>query len=156
MTQPKSPLVVVAEFLAANYKLDPYAARHDAESLMDRLVACRLPADQAQFRLNDPATVAQRVTQGCAVMERIGLDPLFIHDVRQLAASVAKLDPAAHQPLIQAVLAHATHQAMCEAEDPPDAVWQHNDQLNIQLDKVLNTYTDQARKDYENERGKQV
>lgn len=151
MSRVKSPLTVVAEFLAANYKLHPHDSVRDAEYIMDKLARCRLPEDAVLFKINDPASVAQRVLLGCSAMERMGLDPLFIHDVRRLAASVKTMDAAQHQPLIQAVLAHAESQALCEAKDPPEEVWQRNDELNRALDDIVQTYVDAKRKEYTNE-----
>lgn len=151
MSRVKSPLTVVVEFLAARYRLHPADSVRDAECLMDRLARCRLPEEKAVFKLNDPLSVADRVLVGVGAMERMELDPLFVHEVRRLVASVKSLNSEQHQPLIQAVLAHAESQALCEAKDPPEEVWQRNDELNRALDDVVQTYVDAKRKEYSNE-----
>lgn len=156
MNRPKSPLQVIAEHLAAATKVSVAQAVPEAEALMDKLARCRLPDTENYFRLNNPEAVATRVTAACNIMERMGLDPLFVHDVRRLAASVKAVDPEGHKPLINAMLARAQSQAYCEAEDPPEAVWCRNDELRRALEDAEQVYIEAARKDYENERRKQV
>lgn len=149
MSRPKSPLQVIAEHLAAASNTSVPAALPEAEVLMDKLAKCRLPQDQSFFKLNDPASVALRVTAASNYMERMGLDPLFVHDVRRLASSVQAMQAEGHGALIQATLAYAESQAFCEKNDPPEPVWCRNDELRQAHDQVVDTYVDAARKELE-------